>query len=85
MPAGDFRRVRARIDSLSDIFVDLKAGDLFTMTYIPGTGTRFEHNGRVLGTVPGADFGKGIFATWVGERPFDRSVKRQVLGLEPSR
>ncbi len=84
MSAEDFDRVRGRIESLHNIFVDLEAGDLFTMTYIPGTGTRFEHNGRVLGSVPGADFGKGIFATWVGDKPFDHSVKRQVLGLDPS-
>ncbi|MCA9403182.1 MAG: chalcone isomerase family protein [Candidatus Omnitrophica bacterium] len=85
MTADEFRRVQARIDSLSGIFVDLQAGDVFAMTYIPGAGTRFEHNGRVLGTVAGADFGKGIFATWVGDEPFDRTVKRQVLGLDPSR
>ena len=84
MTPMEYKQVEDRVTSLETLFVDLDAGDLFTMTYIPGTGTRFEHNGRILGTVPGADFGKGIFATWVGERPFDKAVKRKVLGLDPS-
>lgn len=83
MTKEDYRRVASRIESLADFFVDIKPGDLFSMTYIPQVGTTFELNGEVIGAVEGADFGKGIFSTWLGDHPFDHSVKRQVLGLDP--
>lgn len=82
MSTEEFDEVEERIERMHEFFVDLDAGDRFSMTYIPAIGTKFERNNTFLGVVEGADFGRGIFATWVGDRPFDRSVKRQVLGLE---
>ncbi len=82
MSSEEFEEVESRIEKMHDFFVDLDAGDRFSMTYIPDIGTKFERNNTFLGVVEGADFGRGIFATWVGERPFDKSVKQQVLGLE---
>lgn len=82
MTSEEYEQVEPRIQKMHDYFIDLSVGDRFSMTYIPDIGTRFECNNQLLGTVEGADFGRGIFATWIGDKPFDKSVKKQVLGLK---
>jgi len=80
-----YRNVSIRVESMADFFVDIKPGDLFSMTYTPPSGTTFELNRQVIGVIEGADFGKGIFSTWLGDHPFDHAVKRQILGLDNAR
>lgn len=82
MTESEFEKVTDRIDRMDQFYVDLKPGDIFSMSYVPDRGTKFEFNSNLLGIIEGADFGKGIFSTWIGDEPFDKSVRRQVLGLD---
>ncbi len=68
------------IDALNALYRDVEAGDRYALTWVPGEGTRLDHNGRTLGSVPGDDFGAAVFDIWLGEEPFDEGLKRDLLG-----
>ncbi len=81
----EFNAISNEIDLMGKYFVDLKPGDRFSLTYIPGVGTKFAHNNEVTGVIKGNDFAKALFSVWIGENPFDRSLKEKILGLENSK
>jgi hypothetical protein len=72
--------LRPRIDRLNALYRDVKPGDRYTLTYLPGTGTELALNGTPLGTVEGADFATAVFSIWLGPRAIDASLKAQLLG-----
>jgi hypothetical protein len=79
-----FNQLKDKIKLMSEYFVDLKSGDRFSLTYIPGVGTKFAHNDQLTGIIEGSEFGKAIFSVWIGDKPFDSHLKQQVLGLNPA-
>lgn len=72
--------MRARIDRLNALYRDVKPGDRYALTYVPGTGTELALNGTPLGTIEGADFAAAVFAIWLGPKAIDESLKTQLLG-----
>jgi len=78
--AATLAALRPRIDELNALYRDVKPGDRYTLTYLPGTGTELALNGTPLGTVEGADFAAAVFAIWLGPRAIDASLKAQLLG-----
>jgi len=74
-----FERLRERIDRLNAIYEDVEPGDRYALTYLPGVGTELARNGRSLGVIEGADFSSALFSIWLGERPLDDSLRRQLL------
>lgn len=77
----DLAKLQSKIDRMEKYFVDLKPKDRFALTYIPGVGTKFAHNGKLTGIIEGEDFARALFAVWLGERPFDPVLKEQIAGL----
>jgi len=73
-------RLRDRIDTLSAIYRDVQPGDRYALTYLPGRGTELSLNGKSLGTIPGDDFGRAIFAVWLGQNPVDPDFRDTLLG-----
>ena len=73
-------KLRPRIDRLNTFYRDVKPGDRYALTYVPGTGTELALNGATLGTVEGADFAAAVFAIWLGPNALDQSLKAQLLG-----
>lgn len=80
--AKEFIGISDRFALMKSLFPNVKSGDVFSLTYKPGVGTIFTLNGVEKGVVPGADFAKAIFSTWIGPKPIDNILKRQVLGFE---
>jgi hypothetical protein len=74
-----FESLRDRIDRLNALYEDIEPGDRYALTYLPGVGTELAHNGRRLGVIEGADFSAALFSIWLGERPLDDSLRRQLL------
>jgi hypothetical protein len=72
-------QLRDRIDRINRLYRDVKPGDRYSLTYIPGSGTELALNGQARGTIPGADFASAVFAIWLGPRPLDESLKNQLL------
>jgi hypothetical protein len=75
-----FQRLKPKIDEFNALYRDVKSGDRYALTYVPGKGTTLLWNGQPLGTVAGADFAVGLFGIWVGPNPLDSDLKRLLLG-----
>jgi hypothetical protein len=73
-------KLRSRIDRMNTLYRDVKPGDRYALTYLPGVGTTLALNGVTLGTVEGADFAAALFAIWLGPKAIDESLKTQLLG-----
>jgi hypothetical protein len=82
LDAVEIERLRPRIDFHNSLYVDVKPGDRYALTYIPGVGTELALNGQPMGVIEGADFAAAIFSLWLGDNPFDRRFKRSLLGLD---
>lgn len=79
---NEFEQIADQISLMSRYFVNLKPGDRYSLTFIPGIGTKFVHNGDLVGTIQGETFAKALFSTWLGNKPFDKKLKKQILGAE---
>jgi len=56
-------------------------GQVLSLTYLPGTGTRVEIAGKVKGTLPGKPTADAILSTWIGPDPAPGAdFKKAVLG-----
>jgi hypothetical protein len=75
-----FQRLKPKIDGFNALYRDVKPGDRYTLSYIPGKGTTLSWNGQPLGTVAGEDFAVGLFDIWLGPNPLDSDLKRHLLG-----
>jgi hypothetical protein len=71
--------LRPRLDLLNSWYADVKPGDRYSLTYIPGRGTELALNGQAKGVIPGFDFADAYFRIWLGERPIDTSLRDQLL------
>ncbi|MES2935627.1 MAG: chalcone isomerase family protein [Pseudomonadota bacterium] len=59
---------------------ELKKGDLITVDWIPGTGTSIQLNGKKLSeNFPDEDFYNALLKIWLGDKPVDNILKRQLL------
>lgn len=75
----EFNLLEERLKHMAGYLADIKPGDRYVLTYLPGEGTRFEYNGGLKGVIEGEDFAKGMFSIWVGKHPMDRAIKHQIL------
>lgn len=58
----------------------IKKGDDIQIIYKPGKGTAVMINGSYKGLVEGADFKKALFSIWLGSKPADAGLKKEMLG-----
>ena len=75
--------LQPRIAKLNGLYRDVRPGDRYALTYLPGHGTELALNGRALGVVEGADFAAAVFAIWLGPQPIDAALKAQLLAPRP--
>jgi len=78
-PAETLAPLRDRLDRLAAAYVDVKPGDRYALSYLPGAGTELTLNGRRLALVEGADFARAYFAIWLGQRPLDDGLRDRLL------
>lgn len=77
----DYPRYEPRMKELWDaITFEVKPGDTFEFSWIPGEGIHVAMNGKALRVVPGHDFKKILFGIWLGEDPVQTSLKADLLG-----
>ncbi|MGB8337940.1 MAG: chalcone isomerase family protein [Burkholderiales bacterium] len=67
-------------DSIMTSVGKVTPGNLITLDYIPGTGTKIQLNGQSKGTIVGDDFNKALLKIWLGEDPVQDSLKKALLG-----
>jgi hypothetical protein len=77
-----YQRLQPKIDLHTTMYEDVRPGDRYSLTYIPGKGTELALNGEPKGTVKGSEFAAAMFSIWLGTKPIDESFKKQILGLK---
>lgn len=79
-PPEAIAALRPRLDRLHESYYDVKEGDRYALTYLPGRGTELALNGRRLVVIEGADFARAYFGIWLGARPIDEGLRDRLLG-----
>ncbi len=72
--------LRPRLDRINALYRDVKPGDRYSLTYVPGIGTELALNDRRIGVIDGADFAAAYFRIWLGQHPIDTRLRDQLLG-----
>jgi hypothetical protein len=76
---AELAKLRDRIDRINAIYRDVKPGDRYALTYLPGRGTELALNGTPLTVIEGADFAAAYFGIWLGRDSIDDKLKRDLL------
>ncbi len=58
---------------------EVNPGDVVTLDYLPGSGTRVLFNGNALGIVAGEQLFPALLKIWLGENPVDTRLKKALL------
>jgi hypothetical protein len=73
--------VKGGFKTLCSLMEAIPKDHRLVITYVPGTGTIVEINGKVKGTIPGKATADAIVATWIGPKPaMGDDFKNAVLG-----
>jgi len=76
---AELARLKGRLDRINAAYKDVKPGDRYSLTYLPGRGTELALNGTPLIVIEGADFATAYFGIWLGREPIDEKLKRDLL------
>lgn len=79
--AAELESLNPRIERLAAMYRDVKPGDRYALTYIPGKGTLLSLNGEPLGSISGDDFARAVFSIWLGANPIDKTFRDRLLGI----
>ncbi|HAY39564.1 MAG TPA: chalcone isomerase [Desulfobacteraceae bacterium] len=78
---GNIEPIKTEIDTFNACFSQKASkDDIYDIIYIPGQGVSVYIKGELKGTIKGLDFKKAVFSIWLGEKPADSKLKRQLLG-----
>jgi Chalcone isomerase-like len=73
--------LREQFDALCEWMPDAEKGDVFALTYQPGSGTEVRINDQLQGVIPGKEFADALWACWLGPHPGPgETFKRDLLG-----
>ena len=79
VPSATIAALKERLAEIDRLYVDVKPGDRYSLTYVPGRGTELAKNGRPLGAIAGADFAAAYFAIWLGGEPISAAFRDELL------
>ncbi len=79
VPPDEYAQLAPQVEALNALYEDVEPGDRYAITYVPGLGTELAKNGEPKGVVEGEDFARAMFGIWLGEKPFDRKLRDQLL------
>lgn len=78
---NDFAILEDRVAALRGWLPDaVESRDRMSFTYLPEKGVVVEIQGEIMGTIPGADFARALFAMWLGDHPPNEALKSGLLG-----
>ena len=79
---GNIEPLSAEIEAFIDIFkAQINEGDIFDFIYLPGTGVEIYKNTEKASVVEGLAFKKALFGIWLCDKPAQKSLKEDMLGL----
>ena len=78
---GDISDIKEEIERFNSFFTQkARKGDIYHIIYHPKEGVSVDIKGKRMGTIKGFDFKKAVFSIWLGERPAQDSLKKEMLG-----
>ncbi len=81
-PQNNMQSLRDRLKVLYENYNDVKDGDRFSMSYVPGKGTTLYYNGKEKKTLPGVDFQQAYFGIWLSRTSVDEDFTQELLGVK---
>ena len=69
------RSLIQELEIFNSFYLDVKAGQRYVFTYVPGQGLEMELDGEVLGKVAGAEFAAAYMSIWLGPEPVSRGLQ----------
>ncbi len=75
----ELTQIKGKLDAIHAMYRDVKKGERYSLTYIPGKGTELALNSEVLGVIEGYDFAAIYYRIWLGENPVSESLKYALL------
>lgn len=73
--------LKGQFETLCSYMEDIKKGEQFVFTYLPGSGMRVSVKGVEKGTIEGKAFADALFKVWIGPHPGPgEGFKKQLLG-----
>ncbi len=81
--AGPLSEAQAQrwLAEMRRLFPDVRPGDRIAGLHLPGQGARFWQDGRPLGEVADADFGRRFFGVWLAPSTSQPAMRLSLLGL----
>lgn len=79
---AELRQLQPQIDQLMALYgnVTLHTGDISSLDYLPGQGTRLIMSGQEKGRLPGKTLYDALLKVWIGPSPVSREFKAAILG-----
>jgi hypothetical protein len=82
--AADVEKMKGALDELSGTVAalgEVKKGNVITLDFVPGTGTRVLVDGAPKGKpIAGEEFYRALLRIWLGDKPVDGDLKKAMLG-----
>ena len=75
-----FKKLEARLTEFSNLFLSLKKGDVVQIDYSETSGTQVRINNELRGSIQGGDFNTALLKVWLGKKPADSGLKKDMLG-----
>lgn len=82
MALGSEEQLMRWLAAMRRIFPDVAAGDRLIGVHLPGDGVVFYSAGRILGSIPDAEFARAFFAIWLDERTRRPELRAALLGSQ---
>ena len=79
----ELRSLDADIKQMAQIFEaveEVKSDDVISLDYLPAIGTKIRVNGTNRGTIAGAAFNRALLKIWLGDKPAQDDLKKEMLG-----
>lgn len=81
---GNTAPLKAEIEKFLATFAEpIKEGDIFDFIYVPGSGVQIIKNGTPAQIIEGGEaFKAALFGIWISDKPAQKSLKKEMLGLK---
>jgi hypothetical protein len=69
------KSMTSELEAFNSLYRDVKAGQRYTFTYLPGQGLEMALDDRVLGQVRGDEFAAAYLSIWLGPNPVSQGLQ----------
>lgn len=78
---GNTAPIQDEIEQFINVFKEkIEKNDVYDLIYIPGKGVETYKNGKFASVTKGLPFKQALFGIWLGDKPAQKSLKKEMLG-----